>query len=212
MELIRRVEGAEALALTTPLITTADGKKMGKTEHGAADLDPRMVSPYDFFQYWMNVADADVRRFLLLYTFLTVAEIDGLTAEGGSALNRAKEVLAYQVACTVHGETEAEAARGASRAAFGGSDGSDGSDLSAIPSISITAREVEGGIALVDLLARTALCSSRGEARRLLSQGGAYVNELAVSDVDTVLHGDSVRNGAIVLRAGKKRYFRVTVE
>ena len=125
MELIRKVERGEAFALTTPLITTADGKKMGKTEKGAMYLDPSMVSPYEFYQYWINTADADVERFLLLYTFLPVEQVKDLTAAGGQALNKAKETLAWEVTRTVHGQAEADKARDASRARFRGRGGGD---------------------------------------------------------------------------------------
>jgi tyrosyl-tRNA synthetase len=207
IELIRRVERAETFALTTPLITTADGKKMGKTEKGALYLDPAVVSPYEFYQYWINVADGDVRRFLLLYTFLPVEQVAQLTTEGGQALNKAKESLAWEVTRTVHGQAEADKARDAARAAFGGS-----GTLEGVPSMAVGAGEVAAGISVLDLLTRSGLCASRGEARRLLQQGGAYVNEQVIGDIEAVIGQRDVRDGTIRLRAGKKRYFVVRVE
>ncbi len=210
MELIRKVERADVFALTTPLITTADGKKMGKTEKGAMYLDRSLVSPYEFYQYWINTADADVHRFLLLYTFLPVEQIKELTAAGGQALNKAKETLAWEVTRTVHGTAEANKARDASRAAFGGA--AAGSSLEGVPSMSLPRAEVESGINVVELFARTGLCSSRGEARRLVKQGGAYINEEAVDDPEAVIDAAAVQEGGIRLRAGKKRYFVVRLE
>jgi len=209
IELIRKVERAEAFALTTPLIATADGKKMGKTEKGAMYLDPSLVSPYEFYQFWINAADSDVERFLLLYTFLPVEQVRELTAEGGQALNRAKEALAWEVTRTVHGDDEASKAREASRAAFGRSDAG---SLEGVPSMALPRAELERGIGVVELLARTGLCASRGEARRLVQQGGAYVNEEAVGDAEAVIDVGAVRDGSIRLRAGKKRHFVVRVE
>ncbi len=213
MELIRKVERAEAFALTTPLITTADGKKMGKTEKGALYLDPSMVSPYEFYQYWINTADADVGRFLLLYTFLPVEQVEDLTAAGGQALNKAKEVLAWEVTKTVHGGAEADKARDASRAAFGGAGSGGGAGgLEGVPSMALPRAEVERGINIVELFARTGLCSSRGEARRLVQQGGAYVNEEVVGDAEALIDAGALRDDSIRLRAGKKRHFVVRVE
>ncbi len=214
MELIRKVERGEAFALTTPLITTADGRKMGKTERGALYLDASMVSPYEFYQYWINTADADVERFLLLYTFLPVEQVKDLTAAGGQALNKAKAVLAWEVTRTVHGEAEADKARDASRAAFGGVRFGDSADasLEGVPSMALARAEIESGINVVELFARTGLCSSRGEARRLVQQGGAYVNEEAIGDSEATIDARALRDGSIRLRAGKKRQFVVRVE
>ena len=195
-------------ALTTPLITTSDGKKMGKTEKGALWLDPEMVSPYEFYQYWINVADADVERFLLLYTFLPVDEITDLAKVEGQALRKAKEVLAFEVTTVVHGADQAEKARETSRSVFGGAGKA---DVQAMPSINLAASDVVG-MPVVDLLARTGLCKSKGEARRLVSQGGAYLQDESVNGIDAVVGEDDVVDGSVILRAGKKRYFRVVVE
>ncbi len=206
-DLVRRVEGKEAFALTTPLVTRSDGKKMGKTEKGALFLDPEMVSPYEFFQYWRNVADADVEKFLLLFTFLPIPEIRKLGQLRDKEANYAKEVLAFELTKIVHGEEEAAKAREAARAAF-----SSGEDTSAIPSVTVPAAELAAGIGVLDLFARTALCSSRGEARRLVEQGGALVNDRKVETPETVIDDSWLSGEELLLRAGKKRYFRVIRE
>ena len=215
MELIRRIEGpeAEAIGLTFPLVTRADGKKMGKTEKGAVFLDPELFSPYEFFQYWRNVADADVGKFLKFFTFLEMEEIEELEKLEGSDINRAKERLAFEQTKIIHGEEEAQKALEAAKAAFtsGGGAGS-AADRDAIPSVDVPASEIEAGIGIMDLFARTDLCSSRGEARRLVQQGGARVNEEQVKDINAVIGSDSVIDGEILLKAGKKRYFRVIVK
>ncbi|MFP4300714.1 MAG: tyrosine--tRNA ligase [Spirochaetaceae bacterium] len=211
-DLIRRVTGEEAYGLTCPLITRADGKKMGKSEKGAVFLDPELFSPYDFFQYWRNVPDSDVEKFLLLYTFLPVEECKELGNLEGQEINRAKERLAWELTNIVHGEEEANKALEAARAAFGGGAGAGGSgssDRSAIPSIELPVATLREGIGVLDLFASTELCSSKGEARRLVQQGGARINEKKVEDVEAVIDDSWVEEGELLLRAGKKRYFRV---
>jgi len=221
-DLIRRVTGGEAFGLTFPLITRSDGKKMGKTEKGAIFLDPEMVSPYDFFQYWRNVHDSDVRKFLLLYTFLPLSEIDELTNVEGSQINAAKERLAYETTVLVHGEQEAQNARTAAKSLFadgasGGvgttGTGQNGRAGGAVPGATLAGAELAAGIGAIELFLRSGLCSSKGEARRLITQGGAYVNDEKVVDIDAVLdRAVTAGHGEIVLRAGKKRYFRFSVE
>lgn len=215
MELIRRIEGpeAEAIGLTFPLVTRADGKKMGKTEKGAVFLDPELFSPYEFFQYWRNVADADVGKFLKFFTFLEMDEIAELEALPGAEINRAKERLAFEQTKIIHGEEEAQKALEAAKAAFAGGGASGGpADRDAIPSIEVPSAEIDSGIGIMELFARTDLCSSRGEARRLVQQGGARVNEVQIKDIDAVIGADAVEDGEIMLKAGKKRYFRVVVK
>lgn len=214
MELIRRVEGSEADAygLTFPLVTRADGKKMGKTEKGAVFLDPEMFSPYEFFQYWRNVADADVGKFLKFFTFLEIEEIAELEKLEGSEINMAKERLAYEQTKIIHGKEEADKALEAAKAAFTSSGGAGALDKDAIPSVDVPASEIEAGIGIMDLFARTGLCASRGEARRLVQQGGARINEVQNTDINAVIGTDSVEDGEILLKAGKKRYFRVVVK
>ncbi len=209
VDLTRRVESNDVFGLTFPLVTRSDGKKMGKTEKGALFLDPGMISPYDFYQYWRNVADADVEKFLLLYTYLPVEEIRELGSLKDKEINRAKGVLAHEITAIVHGKEEADKAGEAARAAFtsGGGD-----NKTAIPSIEIPASELETGIIITDLFSRTSLCSSRGEARRLITQGGGSVNDEKITDIDAVINTASVREGELLLRAGKKRYFRIIVK
>lgn len=220
-DLIRRIEGhaVESFGLTFPLVTRADGKKMGKSEKGAVFLDGERVSPYDFFQYWRNVPDADVRKFLRLYTFLDPAEIDTLLGgdEGSDAvsagdaagINAAKEQLATEITALVHDRPAAEQARDAARALFtvGG-----GADRDAMPTAEIDDADVAAGVPVLDLLVRAELASSKGDARRLVQQGGARVNDNKVTDIDAVIDTTWVSAGELILRAGKKRYFRFTVK
>jgi len=209
MELVRRVESADVYALTHPLVTRADGKKMGKTEKGALFLDAGITEVYDFYQYWVNIPDQDVEKFLLLYTYLPVKEINELAALKDNNINEAKEILAYELTATVHGREEADKSREASRALFK-KDGKAGFD--AMPSIEIDGSELQNGINILDLFSRTELCSSKSEARRLVTQGGAYVNDVNLTDIDTMIVSDMVKDGMILLRAGKKRYFRIIVK
>lgn len=206
-DLIRRVEGREVYGLTFPLVTRADGKKMGKTEEGAIFLDASMVSPYEMYQYWRNVPDADVEKFLLTYTFLPVEECRRLGALRDERINEAKETLALEATAIIHGREIAEDARNAARAAFGAG----GANLDAIPDIEIARSEIEDGIGVLDLFSRTDLCSSRSEARRLVQQGGARINDAQVTDIDAVIGPEWIDSDEMLLRAGKKRYFRVIV-
>ena len=206
MELIRRVEGAESYGLTFPLVARSDGKKMGKTEKGAIFLDPQMTPVYDFYQYWRNVPDADVERFFLTFTFLPVEECRELGAAEGAGINVSKERLAFEVTKLLHGEEQAVQARDAAKAAFAG-----GGDKSGIPSCQIPPADFEAGINILDLFARTKLCASKSEARRLVQQGGARVNDEKIDDVDAVLGAEVVKDGEVMLKAGKKRFFRVEV-
>jgi len=208
MDLIRRVEGVEAFALTTPLVTRSDGQKMGKSEKGAIFLDPGMTSPYEFYQYWVNVPDADVEQFMFRLTFLPASDIRRLCSAKDQAINEAKRVLATEITTLVHGPEAAKEAQEASRAAF--ADGG-AADLAGVPSLSLPRAELEKGISIVDLLARTGLCATKSDARRLVTQGGAYVNRRNVTDIDEVVSAAAAEDGAILLRAGKKRYFRVIV-
>ncbi|MFW5684474.1 MAG: tyrosine--tRNA ligase [Spirochaetota bacterium] len=211
VDLTRRVAAAEVYGLTFPLVTRADGKKMGKTEAGAIFLDASLVSPYEMFQYWRNVPDADVEKFLLTYTFLPVEECRELGSYTDAKINESKERLALEATAIIHGRRAAEEARDAARAAFGaGAQG--GSGTAAIPDITVSSDELEAGINVLELFARTDLCASRSEARRLVQQGGARVNDRQVTDVDAVIDSGSVADGELLLRAGKKRYFRVIVE
>lgn len=210
-DLIRRVEGGEAHALTCPLVTRSDGKKMGKTEKGALFLDPSLISPYEFFQYWRNVPDGDVEKFLLLYTFLPVEEAKKLGSLRDREINRAKEVLAHELTAIVHGKDEADRALEAARAAFSEGGAAGGDATAAIPSLEISRVEISAGINAVELFERTTLCSSRSDARRLIGQGGASVNGRKVDDVETIVDDSWIDEGKLLLRAGKKRYFQIVV-
>lgn len=211
VDLTRRVESNEVFGLTFPLVTRSDGKKMGKTEKGAVFLDPDLFSPYEYFQYWRNVADADVEKFLLLFTFMSVEDIKELGKLEGQDINKAKEVLAWEQTKIIHGQAEADRAREAAKAAFA-AQGNAAVDKSAIPSITVERSELESGINIMDLYARTALCSSRGEARRLVTQGGASINEEKITDINKSIDVSFMEDGELLLKAGKKRYFRIIVE
>jgi tyrosyl-tRNA synthetase len=217
VELIRRVEGTEVFGLTFPLVTTADGKKMGKTERGALFLDPALTSPYDFFQYWRNVQDADLRRFLLMFTFLPVEECEQLCAPGKNP-NEAKERLAWELTALIHGKDEADKALAGARAAFGGA----GGDVSAMPQVRLPRVRFEAGYNVVDLFTDAALVPTKSEGRRLVQQGGAFVSPRgggsggsegsleALGDVAALVGSERLdASGELVLRAGKKRYCRV---
>jgi tyrosyl-tRNA synthetase len=208
VELIRRMDGEEAFALTFPLITTADGKKMGKTEKGAIFLDPDLCSPYEFYQYWRNVNDADVIRFMKMFTFLPLEEIEEYAGLEGRDINRGKEKLAWEQTKIIHGREEADRALEAARTAFSVA-GSEGHE--AIPSLEIPKRELAEGINVLELFARTELCSSKSEARRLVSQGGARINDEKITDIEATIDLSRAEDGELLLRAGKKRYFRVVV-
>jgi tyrosyl-tRNA synthetase len=206
VELIRRVEGIEAFGLTFPLVSTADGSKMGKTLKGALFLDPAITSPYDFFQYWRNVQDADIRRFMLMFTFLPVEEIDNLTAAGKNP-NEAKERLAWEVTALIHGSAEADKALAGAIAAFGGT----GGDKLAMPRAELALSRFKAGYNIVDLFCDAGLAASKSEGRRLVEQGGAFVSAgselLAATDVAVNIGTDRLNaEGELILRAGKKRY------
>ncbi|MEW5816257.1 MAG: tyrosine--tRNA ligase, partial [Spirochaetota bacterium] len=206
-DLIRRIEGQEVIGLTFPLVTRADGRKMGKTEQGSLFLDPGMVSPYEFFQYFRNVPDEDVGKFLHLYTFLSAEEIRELGRLKEKEINKAKEILACEVTAIVHGKDEAEKAVEASRAAFN-QEGA-GKDRSAIPAITLPMEELDKGINVTALFARTSLCRSNSEARRLISQGGAQINDNRINDINLTIDSRWLKDNELLLKAGKKRYFRI---
>ena len=207
VDLIRRVERVEAHALTWPLVTTADGKKMGKTAAGALFLDPELVTPYQFYQYWINVPDADVGTLLALLTLLPHAEVEKLGGLRDRAVLAAKERLAMELTTLVHGVEEAGRARQASRALFAGS----GCDSGAIPSSPLDTAEMGSGVTLVELLVRGGLASSRSDARRLISQGGAYLNGRQWTDMDRPVAAADVSDGQLIVRAGKKRHHRFVI-
>ncbi|MCL2232795.1 MAG: tyrosine--tRNA ligase, partial [Treponema sp.] len=211
VDLIRRIEGTEVFALTFPLVTTADGNKMGKTLKGALFLDPSITTPYEFFQYWRNIQDADIRKFLLMFTFLPIEDIDAITAEGKNP-NEAKERLAWEITALIHGSGEADKAMAGARAAFGGGEGG---DKSAMPRAELSRARFEAGYNVVDLFCDAGLAASKSEGRRLVEQGGAFVSasgELSpINGVAAVIGAEYLdAEGELVLRAGKKRYCLVT--
>jgi tyrosyl-tRNA synthetase len=206
-ELIRRADGGEAFALVAPLITTASGAKMGKTEAGAVWLAPERTSPYDFYQFWVNTEDADVGRFLRFFTFFPEEEIRRLATLEGSELRHAKEILAAEVTRIVHGEAAAEEAKQAARALFGGNGGS----LDAVPTTTVPSERLADGIDVVDLLVLGSLAPSRGAARRLIEQGGAYVGDRRVDAPDLRVTREQLEADGLLVRAGKKRFRRFVV-
>ena len=210
VDLIRRVEGAQAFALVTPLLTTASGDKMGKSEGNSLWLDPALTSPYDYYQYWVNTDDADVRRLLLLYTFLPEERIDELTAGSGEELREAKRTLAFESTRLTHGREAADEAQAAAARLFSRTRTAD--ELlgdPTIPSVTIARSDLPEGATLADLFVAAGLCTSRGDARRMASQGGLSMGDERLGSVDGPL------NPALsiaLLRAGKKRFMRVTIE
>ena len=201
-DLIRRKGGGEVFALTFPLVTRADGQKMGKSEKGALFLDPTLVSPYDFFQYWRNTADADVEKFMLLFTFLSIEEIKAVCAGN---INKAKERLAFEVTALIHGKEEAEKALEGARAAFSG-----GGNKDAMPTANLSLSKLNEGIGIIDLFAEAGLASTKSDARRLVEQGGAFINEEKISDIKAIIGKEKLdKDNEMILRAGKKRFMRI---
>jgi tyrosyl-tRNA synthetase len=204
-DLIRRLHQAETYALTFPLITTAAGAKMGKTAAGAVWLSAERTSPFDFYQYFVNVDDRDVARFLKLLTFLPMDEIGRLAALEGAELRVAKQTLAVAVTAIVHGQAEAEKAQNAARAAFGGG----GGDL--VPTHVVVASDVAAGLRTVDLLAAAGLAASKSAARRLVEQGGVRLGDRKVASVDDVVQPGEIAADGTLLHAGKKHVRRIVV-
>ena len=208
VDLVRRVEGERVHAVTFPLLTTASGAKMGKTAGGAVWLDAERTSPYEFYQYWINTDDRDVSRFLAYFTFLPMDEVRRLGSLKDEAIREAKEVLAYEVTQLAHGKTEADKAQAASRAAFGGGNLNDVE----MPTSAIASQRLESGIPIMELFHEVGLANSRSEARRLVQQGGAYINEKQYRAIDTVVDTSLLEMDALLLRAGKKRYHRIVIK
>jgi tyrosyl-tRNA synthetase len=207
VDLIRRIEGAVVHAMTYPLLTTASGAKMGKTAEGAVWLDSKKFSPYDYYQYWINCDDRDVEKLLKIFTFLPMDEIERLAALEGAELREAKRTLAYEATAITHGEAEARAAEKAAQAAF-----AQGGDLEAMPTTTVSLARLEAGLGVLEIFAETGLTQSRGEARRMLQQGGVYVNDQRIEQVEAVLTPADLTAEGILLRAGKKKYHRLVVE
>ena len=206
-DLIRRKEQEDAFALTCKLIMTHDGKKMGKTEKGALWLDPNRTTPYEFYQYWRNVADQDVERFLGLLTFLPMDEVRRLGKLEGAEINEAKKVLAFEITKMIHGEEEATKAAEAAAALFAGGGASQN-----VPTFEIAADELAADGRITTLLASAGLCKSRGEARKMVESGAVAVNEEKVTDIDFTVTADMVGTEGLMLRKGKKGYCRLLVK
>jgi tyrosyl-tRNA synthetase len=206
VDLIRRVESVTAQAMTYQLLTTADGGKMGKTAAGAVWLDPDKLKPYDYYQYWINCDDRDVEKLLKIFTFLPMGEIERLAALAGAELREAKRVLAYEATAITHGQAEADAAEAAAQAAFAG-----GGTLDAMPATTISLARLEQGLGVLEIFTETGLTQSRGEARRLVQQGGVYVNDVRIDQPEATLTTQDITPAGILLRAGKKKYHRLVV-
>ena len=207
VDLIRRVEAVTVEAMTYHLLVTASGVKMGKTAEGAVWIDPDKVSPYDYYQYWINCDDRDVEKLLKIFTFVPIDEIKRLAALEGAELREAKRVLAYEATAITHGETEARAAEEAARAVF-----AQGGDLSAMPTSTIDFSRLEQGLGVLEIFTEVGLTQSRGEARRMVQQGGIYVNDQKVDQVEASLTPADLTPAGILLRAGKKKYHRLVIE
>ncbi len=205
VDLIRRMEAKTAYGLTFPLLTTARGEKMGKTAKGAIWLSANRTSPYEFYQYWINTDDRDVERFLAYFTFLPMDQVRHFGQMKDAALREAKEILAYEVTSLAHGKEEADRARSASHAAFGGED----ADLSSIPTTTIASSRLVQGIPIIDLLYQVGLTRSKAASRRLIQQGGAYVNGEQIKEIEMIVSEKSFEGEALLLRSGKKQYHRV---
>ena len=210
-DLIRRVERKDAFGWTYPLLTTSSGKKMGKTEKGAVWLDPKRTSPYEYYQYWINTEDDDVERFLSLFTFLPMKEVMELGKLSGADIREAKQRLALETTAIIHGSENARKAQQASDSLFSGRKSVSDRDNSNIPSTVINPERISVGLGIFDIFLETGLCKSKGEARRLQAQGGVYVNDQRIDDPDLCLEESDLKNGEILLRAGKKRYHRLII-
>ena len=205
-ELIRRKLGENACAMTITLLLNSEGKKMGKTQSGAVWLDPNKTSPFDFYQYWRNVADADVLKCIRMLTFLPLEQIDEMDSWEGSQLNKAKEILAYELTELVHGKEEAEKAQEAARALFTSGNAAN------MPSAKIEESALtDGNIDLISLLVNSGLANTRSEARRAIEQGGVSVDGEKITDIKYLLAGEKLQGEGIVLKKGKKNFRKVTM-
>ena len=206
-ELIRRKLGKDAHAMTITLLLNSEGKKMGKTASGAVWLDPNKTSPFEFYQYWRNVGDADVLKCIRMLTFLPLEKIEEMDKWEGSQLNRAKEILAYELTALVHGEEEAKAAEASSKALFGGNGNNEN-----MPTTEITSEDLtDGMIDIMTALVKTGLCASKSEARRNIQQGGVSVNDTKISDISAAFSADALKEG-IIIKRGKKSFNKIILK
>lgn len=206
VELIRKVENQDAYGLTFTLLTTSDNKKMGKTQSGAVWLDPEKTTPYEFFQYWRNVEDSSVEKCLGLLTFLPMEEVKRLGSLQDKDINIAKETLAYEITKNVHGEEEAKKALEAARALFAG-----GAHGGSIPTTEIEQSDIEKGITIIDLLEKASLIPSRGEGRRLITQGGIKVNDDKIEAFDKIITAADFNDGELMIQKGKKVFHKIII-
>lgn len=207
-ELIRRKLGKDAYAMTIPLLQNSEGKKMGKTQSGAVWLDAEKTSPFDFYQYWRNVTDADVLKCLRMLTFLPLDQIEEMEKWEGSQLNQAKEILAFELTKMVHGEDEAKNAEGAAKALFGG-----GSDMAQMPETVLSEGDFEeGSIGILKVMVKSGLATSNGDARRNIEQGGVSIDGEKVSDVKAQITREQIGTDGVVLKRGKKKFMRIVVK
>ena len=207
-ELIRRKLGKDAYAMTITLLLNSEGKKMGKTQSGAVWLDPNKTSPFDFFQYWRNVSDADVLKCIRMLTFLPLEEIDAMESWEGAQLNQAKEILAFELTKLVHGEEEANKAKEASHALFAG-----GGDSAHMPTLELTVADfADGDLDILALLVKAELAPSRSDARRAVQQGGVSVADEKVTDIQTTYGADAFGADGLVVKRGKKKFVKIVVK
>lgn len=207
-ELIRRKLGKDAYAMTINLLLNSEGKKMGKTQSGAVWLDPNKTTPFEFFQYWRNVSDADVLKCIRMLTFLPLEEIDKMESWEGAQLNEAKEILAFELTKLVHGEEEATKAKEASHALFAG-----GANNTNMPTVTVTAEDFpDGELDIISVLVKAGLCDSRGDGRRNIQQGGVSVADEKVTDISTKYTLDDFKGEGLIIRRGKKKFAKVIAE
>ena len=207
-ELIRRKLGKDAYAMTINLLLNSEGKKMGKTQSGAVWLDPNKTTPFEFFQYWRNVSDADVLKCIRMLTFLPLEEIDKMESWEGAQLNEAKEILAFELTKLVHGEEEAAKATEASHALFAG-----GANNANMPTVTVTAEDFpDGELDIISVLVKAGLCDSRGDGRRNIQQGGVSVADEKVTDISTKYTLDDFKGEGLIIRRGKKKFAKVVAE
>ena len=207
-ELIRRKLGKDAYAMTINLLLNSEGKKMGKTQSGAVWLDPNKTTPFEFFQYWRNVSDADVLKCIRMLTFLPLEEIDEMESWEGAQLNEAKEILAFELTKLVHGEEEAAKAKEASHALFAG-----GANNANMPTVTVTAEDFpDGELDIISVLVKAGLCDSRGDGRRNIQQGGVSVADEKVTDISTKYTLDDFKGEGLIIRRGKKKFAKVIAE